>query len=92
MFYVNHLKSWQRGNQSGNKRNRGRPIAWKSPIENDLSERSYTWARMKTIANNLLEWKKRVLVLCAIKHSQVWIKGKRMVVLIIFLMNSAPYE
>jgi hypothetical protein len=38
-------------------------------IENEIKERGYTWGTVERKANNR-EWRKLVLVLCAMRHSK----------------------
>jgi hypothetical protein len=37
---------------------------------NEIKERGYTWGTIERKANNRKEWRKLVLVLCAIRHSK----------------------
>ena len=52
------------------KRKRGRPNpTWRRTIENEIKERGYTWGTIERNANNREEWRKLVLALCAMRHS-----------------------
>jgi hypothetical protein len=37
---------------------------------NEIKERGYTWGTIERKANNREEWRKLVLVLCAMRHSK----------------------
>jgi deoxyribodipyrimidine photolyase-like uncharacterized protein len=51
------------------KRKRGRPkTKWRRTIENEIKKRGYTWSTIERKASNREEWRKLVLVLCAMRH------------------------
>jgi hypothetical protein len=53
------------------RREKKRPkTIWRRTIANEIKERGYTWGTMERKANNREEWRKLVLVLCAMRHSK----------------------
>jgi hypothetical protein len=57
----------------GGKGKRGRPITtWRRTIENEIKEKGYTWGTTERKANNREEWRKLVLIICAMRHRKKW--------------------